>query len=96
MKAAHIVRPADAAGRAAATKHKRAAVQAQPAVRYPAGYFLALVREHNWPPRFEPRIEWGGPAKRSPDQTRANGGFDTHALGLPGALPYTSRKGAPL
>jgi hypothetical protein len=21
---------------------------------YPPGYFLSLVRKHNWPPRFEP------------------------------------------
>jgi hypothetical protein len=92
----HEVRPADATARAVVSQRKRAAAAQAPAVQYPAGHFLALVREHNWPPRFEPRIEWGGPAKRSPDQTRANGGFDTHALGLPGALPYTTRKGAPL
>ena len=28
-----------------------------PATDYPAGFFLALVREHNWPPNFEPRFD---------------------------------------
>ena len=24
---------------------------------YPAGYFTALIAEHNWPPNFEPRMD---------------------------------------
>lgn len=33
------------------TKPKRR--QRQQSETYPAGHFLALVHEHNWPPRFE-------------------------------------------
>jgi hypothetical protein len=40
-------------GRAAPTPRAAAA-------SYPAGYFSALVREHNWPPRFEPQFQLGG------------------------------------
>lgn len=26
---------------------------------FPVGYFLGLVRKHNWPPMFEPSDTWG-------------------------------------
>ena len=34
-------------------KHNRATT---PPAEYPPGHFLALVRDSNWPPRFEPRF----------------------------------------
>lgn len=27
-----------------------------PPANYPAGYFTALIREHNWPPNFTPKF----------------------------------------
>ena len=47
---AHEHRPAARPGAA-----RRKPEPAAPAVAYPAGYFLALVRQWNWPPRFEPQ-----------------------------------------
>jgi hypothetical protein len=31
-----------------------------PSTDYPAGYFTALIREHNWPPRFESKLNYSG------------------------------------
>jgi hypothetical protein len=52
-----LARPGSDAGRAfficicvEAMKNKTR----RPAVQYPPGYFLSLVRKHDWPPRFEP------------------------------------------
>jgi hypothetical protein len=44
--AAHVCRPAPRRARAMVAHHQAAPV-------YPPGYFLALVRKHDWPPRFE-------------------------------------------
>ena len=32
----------------------RATLQHKAPADYPPGYFLSLVRKHDWPPRFEP------------------------------------------
>lgn len=47
----HLVRRPDAAGRQACSRRK---VEESPAAVYPPGYFLALVRRHDWPPGFVP------------------------------------------
>ena len=45
-RAAHVHRPVADNGR-----RKRAGT---PAADYPPGYFTALVRQHNWPPMWQP------------------------------------------
>jgi hypothetical protein len=49
-KAMHLVRKG---GTHSTGRNKRPAAAA-PAVSYPAGFFTALIREHNWPPRWQP------------------------------------------
>lgn len=57
---------------------------------YPAGYFLALVRKHNWPPDFRSDFV---PAKQmpKPDPER-NGGWGTGTIKLPNT-PKRARPG---
>lgn len=88
----HLVRRPDAAGRKACSRRK---VAAEPAA-YPPGYFLALVRQHNWPPRFEPSCHGdGGRAARLQAQSRAMReaglGYETLPLNLPGAQEHVQR-----
>ena len=57
MTAAHILRPA---------RRRRATVPTMPAAQaFEAGHFLALVRRHDWPPRFEPMFVAGREAEQS-------------------------------
>lgn len=74
-----------------------------PATNYPAGFFTALIREHNWPPMFEPRFahddtEWkrrlaGQVAREVAITTGA--GWNTGTIVLPNTpkwLPPTMMK----
>lgn len=63
---------------------------ATPAREYAPGYFTALIRRHNWPPRFEAAIVTGPLAysRLAAQVFRTGTGFDAHPLGLPGATPY--------
>jgi len=73
---------------------KRAVQQAASAGGYPRGYFTALVRQHNWPPSFEPTMPaLADSAARSGVNSRANGGFDSMPLNLPGAVAHLAASG---
>lgn len=88
MKAAHVLRRSDGTSRAL-VKRARAAVPV--AREYPAGFFLELVRLHNWPPSFEPHVRSDARRLPPPDEVRAAGGFDREALNLPGAVEHLKR-----
>lgn len=74
-----------------------AAVPEEP--RYPDGWFTALVRRHNWPPRFEPQFEGVSAGERARAEAGARGrevsvrtgaGWGTGGMvmpGTPGTLP---------
>lgn len=77
--------------------------QPTPATNYPAGHFTALIREHNWPPNFEPRYahddtEWkrrmAGQVAREV-AAREGKGWNTGTIVLPNTpkwLPPTMMK----
>jgi hypothetical protein len=50
-KAMHLVRKGTTHSNG---RTRRAAAAAAAPVSYPAGYFTALIREHNWPPQWQP------------------------------------------
>lgn len=53
-------------------KKTRSARAGMRVAEWPAeGYFLALVREHNWPPMWEPRTTWGQSAVLARDRATA-------------------------
>jgi hypothetical protein len=72
-------------------KGQRKARKALPEVTYPAGFFSELVKAHNWPPRFEPRMRFGKgseDARSSAQLSRESGqgwGHSSNALGLKGS-----------
>jgi hypothetical protein len=93
MKGGHVVRPADAAARAAVAQKKHAAAAQGLAVAYPAGFFCELIRRHNWPPSFESQLAVPGRRSAAAAELRAGGGYDAHPLNLPGAVQHLERAG---
>lgn len=79
-----------------------------PVKDYPQGYFTALIREHNWPPRWMPsmvadvRPGAADAARNAAQRNRELGrGHGSVPLNLPGAAKYVEyaaqghyRKGA--
>lgn len=65
-----------------------------PARDYPAGFFTALCREHNWPPMFVPKMghdqtEWQRKAAAAVARERAlatGGGWGPNSITLPNSL----------
>jgi hypothetical protein len=91
MKERHVMRPADAASRAA--RRRRSAVPALQAQQFVPGHFLELVKRHNWPPAFVPQLCAEVRHFLPKADHRASGGFDAHALNLPGAVAHLQRAG---
>jgi hypothetical protein len=65
------------------------------AAEYPPGHFTALVRLHNWPPRFKPAMTTDRRLDAQNEATRkmlaAGKGFASVTLGLPGAAQHIQR-----
>jgi hypothetical protein len=59
------------------------------------GYFTELVRQHDWPPGFVPRMKTDRSLAVQNDATRdmlaAGRGFASVSLGLPGAAEHIKR-----
>jgi len=60
-KPQHVVRAPDADGRRACSRRR---VDLAPDEAYWPGYFTALVRQHNWPPQFQPHCLGDGGRKK--------------------------------
>lgn len=82
----HLVRAVG--GRATAARF----VLAVPA--YAAGHFTALVREHNWPPRWQsqwPQRSGAAASLETRQRWREGSGFQALPLNLPGAVAHADR-----
>lgn len=92
VKPSHIVRPPDAAGRKACSRHKSAAA---PSAAVEPGFFTALVVQHNWPPSFVSAWTAGRNTAPQAEAARANRkagiGHGAADLGLPGAAEHIKR-----
>lgn len=88
---AHVARAPDAAGRRACSR-RAAKVEA---AAYPSGFFVELVLQHNWPPRFVSR--WSASRSFVPQaeaarvNRQAGIGHGAADLGLPGAAEHIKR-----
>lgn len=68
-------------------------------VTFPPGHFTALIREHNWPPGFEPQVVWRHDdhlrqeaARHAREESAANGrGWGNGTI----TLPKTPKHSAP-
>ena len=65
------------------TSNRRKKPKAASAVDYPPGFFSELVRQHRWPPRFEPSMQRD--VDRSPKLGRptSHGGWAGGTIALP-------------
>lgn len=71
-----------------------------PAREYPAGFFTALIRLHNWPPNFEPQMghdqtEFQRKAAAAVARERAlttGGGWGPNSITLPNSLTSLAPK----
>ena len=86
-KPSHVLRAPDKAGRRACSRRKVAAAPC----RYAPGFFLELVRQHDWPPGFEVAMRWREKAQASPEALRQASGFQNAPLGLEGAKAYVAQ-----
>lgn len=83
MTAPHILRPA--------ARARRSFVPVPAAPAYPPGHFTALLRRHDWPPRFEPQM----PVRNMPDWSALSTANREKrvAMGDPGTIVGLSQRG---